>query len=92
MAGGDLVATRGCGQGNELLEHGQRHVIVVAASDLHEEAPVWWLRVKQAAERGAALIVVNPRPTQLDICPPGAQVYIRRRSFGSVRLAAWKKC
>jgi NADH-quinone oxidoreductase subunit G len=38
----------------------------VAASDLHEEAPVWWLRVKAARERGAALIVVNGRETRLD--------------------------
>jgi NADH-quinone oxidoreductase subunit G len=38
----------------------------VVASDLQEEAPVWWLRVKQAADRGAKLIVLNPRPTKLD--------------------------
>ena len=35
-------------------------------SDLHEEAPIWWLRVKQAAERGAALIVAGARSTRLD--------------------------
>ncbi len=44
---------------------GQGDAVLVAASDLHEEAPIWWLRVKQAAERGAALIVMNPRPTRL---------------------------
>jgi len=38
----------------------------VVASDLEEEAPIYWLRVKQAAQRGAKLIVVNPRPTKLD--------------------------
>jgi NADH-quinone oxidoreductase subunit G len=38
----------------------------VVASDLEEEAPVWWLRVKQAAERGATLIVANARATKLD--------------------------
>ena len=36
------------------------------ASDLLEEAPVWWLRVKQAAERGAKLVVANLRATRLD--------------------------
>jgi len=36
------------------------------ASDLYEEAPVWYLRVKQAAQRGATLIVANPRETKLD--------------------------
>jgi NADH-quinone oxidoreductase subunit G len=38
----------------------------VVASDLYEEAPIWWLRVKQAADRGATLIVANPRETKLD--------------------------
>jgi NADH-quinone oxidoreductase subunit G len=33
---------------------------------LYEEAPIWYLRVKQAAERGATLIVANPRATKLD--------------------------
>jgi NADH-quinone oxidoreductase subunit G len=41
-------------------------VILVVASELHEEAPIWWLRVKQAAERGATLIVANPRYTRLE--------------------------
>jgi NADH-quinone oxidoreductase subunit G len=45
---------------------GPETAILVVASDLHEEAPIWWLRVKQAAERGAKLIVANPRPTRLD--------------------------
>jgi NADH-quinone oxidoreductase subunit G len=40
--------------------------ILVVASDLEEEAPLWWLRVKQAAERGAVLIVANPRHTKTD--------------------------
>ena len=38
----------------------------MAASDLEEEAPIWWLRVKAAAERGASLIVINPRETKLE--------------------------
>ena len=38
----------------------------MVASDLHEECPVWWLRVKQAAERGATVVVLNARPTRLD--------------------------
>ena len=45
---------------------GKGSTIVVAASDLYEEAPIWYLRVKQAAERGATLIVANPRETKLD--------------------------
>ncbi len=66
MAGGDMVASVGLGQGNNLGELGPGSAILVIASDLEEEAPLWWLRVKQAAERGATLIVANPRRTKLD--------------------------
>jgi NADH-quinone oxidoreductase subunit G len=38
----------------------------VVACELHEEAPLWWLRVRQAAQRGAAVSVANPRPTRTD--------------------------
>jgi NADH-quinone oxidoreductase subunit G len=66
MAGGDLVAQVGVGQGTNFTNMGPETAILVVASDLQEEAPIWWLRVKQAAERGAALIVANPRPTRLE--------------------------
>ncbi|MDR3576621.1 MAG: NADH-quinone oxidoreductase subunit NuoG [Anaerolineaceae bacterium] len=66
MAGGDLVAKVGAGKGTNLSEIGAGSAILVAACDLHDEAPVWWLQVKQAVERGAALIVVSGRPTRLD--------------------------
>ena len=66
MAGGDLVAQVGVGNGTNLSDLGKDTVILVVASDLEEEAPIWWLRVKQAAERGATLIVANPRQTKLD--------------------------
>jgi NADH-quinone oxidoreductase subunit G len=66
MAGGDLTAQVGVGQGTNFADMGPETAILVVASNLHEEAPIWWLRVKQAAARGARLIVVNPRPTRLD--------------------------
>jgi NADH-quinone oxidoreductase subunit G len=66
MAGGDLVAQLGVGKGTNLSDLGADTVILVVASDLEEEAPIWWLRVKQAAARGATLIVVNPRQTKLE--------------------------
>ncbi len=66
MAGGDLVAQVGLGAGSNLADLGEGDAIVVIACDLEEEAPVWWLRVKAAAERGAKLIVANPRPTKLE--------------------------
>jgi NADH-quinone oxidoreductase subunit G len=66
MAGGDLVSMVGVGKDTNLSGLGKGDAILVVASDLEEEAPIWWLRVKQAAERGASLIVVNPRTTKLD--------------------------
>ncbi|MBC8331254.1 MAG: NADH-quinone oxidoreductase subunit NuoG [Anaerolineae bacterium] len=66
MAGGDLVAQMGISDTVNLSTVGAGDAIVVVASDLEEEAPVWWLRAKQAAKRGAKLIVVNPRPTKTE--------------------------
>ncbi len=66
MAGGDLTAQVGLGQGSNFAEMGSETAILVVACDLEEEAPIWWLRLKQAAGRGAKLIVANPRPTKLD--------------------------
>ena len=65
MAGGDLVAQFGLGEGSNLSDLGAGDVVLVVASDLEEEAPVWYLRVKQAAERGAKLVLANPRKTKL---------------------------
>ncbi len=65
MAGGDMTAQVGVGAGTNLADLGAGDVIFVIASDLEEEAPLFWLRVKQAAERGATLIVASPRRTKL---------------------------
>lgn len=65
MAGGDLTAQVGLSTGSNLADIGKGDVVLVVACDLEEEAPLWWLRVKQAAERGATLIVANPRRTKL---------------------------
>jgi len=66
LAGGDVVANVGIASGSNLSKLGTGDAILVVASDLHDEAPIWWLRVKQAAERGAALVVMNLRTTRLD--------------------------
>jgi len=69
LAGGDVVARVGF-VSDENYENptrlGAGDAILVVASDLHEEEPIWWLRVKQAAERGAKVVVLNLRPTRLD--------------------------
>ncbi|GAB4445192.1 MAG: NADH-quinone oxidoreductase subunit NuoG [Anaerolineales bacterium] len=66
MGGGELTALVGVGEGTNFGKMGAGTTIVVIASDLYEEAPVWYLRVKQAAARGANLIVMNARETKLD--------------------------
>ena len=66
LAGGDLVAQVGVAQGTNFADLGEGSTIMVVASDLKEEAPIYWLRVKQAAERGAKLIVANPRYTKIE--------------------------
>ncbi|MBC7877994.1 MAG: NADH-quinone oxidoreductase subunit NuoG [Anaerolineales bacterium] len=66
MGGGDVTALVGVGQGTNIGKMGSGDAILVVASDMYQEAPIWWLRVKQAADRGATLIVANPRSTKMD--------------------------
>src|SRR5215208_6432556 len=66
MDGGAVTTQVGVGDGTNFAEMGAGTTIVVVASDLYQEAPIWYLRVKQAADRGATLIVLNPRETRLD--------------------------
>jgi NADH-quinone oxidoreductase subunit G len=66
MGGGELTAAYGVTAGTNFAEMGAGTTILVVASDLYNEAPVWHLRVKQAAKRGATLIVVNARETKLE--------------------------
>jgi NADH-quinone oxidoreductase subunit G len=66
MAGGDWTARIGLAPGSNIGKMGAETAILVVASDLEEEAPVWYLRLRAAARRGAKLIVANARPTKLD--------------------------
>ena len=66
MGGGDLTSLVGVSDGTNLGSMGKGDAILVVASDLYQEAPIWWLRIKAAAQRGATLIVANPRETKLD--------------------------
>jgi len=66
MAGGELTTILGVTEGTNFGNMGKGTTIVVVASDLYEEAPIWYLRVKQAAQRGANVIVMNARGTKLD--------------------------
>ncbi len=66
LEGGAWTDRVGLGQEHDPSGWGEGDVIVVVASDLEEEAPVLWLRVKEAARRGATLVVLNPRPTKIE--------------------------
>jgi NADH-quinone oxidoreductase subunit G len=72
MGGGELTAAYGVPAGTNFAEMGNPLMgaggttILVTASDLYNEAPIWYLRVKQAAKRGATLVVANARETKLE--------------------------
>jgi NADH-quinone oxidoreductase subunit G len=83
MSGGDQVNQYGVEVGTNFSDMGPETAILVVGSDLQEEAPVWWLRIKQAADRGAKLVVANPRWTKLD--EHASQVI--RYSYGSEAAA-----
>jgi NADH-quinone oxidoreductase subunit G len=54
------------GAGTNLEELGKGDVVFIVAADVEETAPVYLLRLKAAAERGAKLIVANARETKMD--------------------------
>lgn len=64
-AGAALAAQVGVGKGTNLGKLGKGDAILVIASDLEEEVPMWFLRLKQAQDRGAYLVVANHRETRL---------------------------
>lgn len=66
MGGGEWVTRYGLNEGSDLSKLGTGDAILVIGSDLYEEAPLWYLRVKQAAQRGVTLILANPRFTRLE--------------------------
>jgi len=64
--GADLVAQVGVGKGTNLGDLGAGDAVLIIATDLEEEVPIWRLRLKQAADRGAKLVVANVRHTRMD--------------------------
>lgn len=66
MSGLENVTQVGVGLGTRIQDMGPDSAILVIASDFEEEAPIWWLQVKQAADRGAKVVVANGRATKLD--------------------------
>ena len=64
--GAEIAAEVGVGLGTNLGQLGRGDAILVIASDLEEETPMWRLRLKQAQDRGAYLVVANARHTRLE--------------------------
>ena len=64
--GAEIVAQVGVGLGTDLGQLGRGDAILVISSDLEEEVPIWRLRLKQAQDRGAYLVVANARHTRLE--------------------------
>jgi NADH-quinone oxidoreductase subunit G len=65
-AGLDLAQRYGVGVGTDLGKLGKGDVVLIVAADIEETAPVYMLRLKAAADRGAKLIVANARETKMD--------------------------
>jgi len=65
-AGADLVAQVGVGKGTNLSDLGAGDAVLIIASDLEEEVPMWRFRLKRAADRGAYVVVANARKTRMD--------------------------
>jgi NADH-quinone oxidoreductase subunit G len=83
MGGGELTTQVGLSPGSNLGDLGPDSAVLVVSCDLEEEAPLWRLRIKQAAKRGAKLIVLNPRRTKLD----QSAGYVIRYPFGQAAAA-----
>lgn len=66
MGGGEYTRALGLPPGSNLGNLGAGDVIIVAASDVYNEAPIYFLRLKAAASRGATLVVAAARATKLD--------------------------
>jgi len=68
----EWVEKCGMASGSNLGDLGKGDAVLVIASDLEEEVPIWRLRLKQAQDRGAYLVVANARHTRLEDFAIGA--------------------
>lgn len=65
-AGAALVAQVGVGKDTNLGELGAGDAVLIIASDLEEEVPMWRFRLKLAHDRGAFVVVANAHSTRMD--------------------------
>ena len=78
IGGGEFTTAYGLTAGSNLGDLGKGSTVLVVAADIHDEAPVWYLRIKAAARRGATVIVANARATRLD----EFATYVVRYAYG----------
>src|SRR5258708_13377000 len=65
MTGADLTAQVGLPTGSNFKDMARGTTIIVIASDVQEEAPGWYLRLKGPRARGARRLGINPLPTPM---------------------------
>lgn len=62
----DVARAFGVGAQTDFAQLGKGDVILVVNGDVEEQAPVWFLRLRQAAvDRGATLVVAHSRSTKM---------------------------
>ena len=62
----DIVRMHGVGAATDFKQIGKGDVILVVNADVEEQAPVWFLRLRQAVvDRGAKLVVAHHRSTKM---------------------------
>lgn len=80
----ELGAIVGVGQGTDLSALGAGAAVLVVGADPEEEAPLYVLRLRAMAQRGAKLIVAGLRPTKLE---RSAGAALRYRAGGELAFA-----
>jgi NADH-quinone oxidoreductase subunit G len=80
----DMGALLGVGKGTNLMELGAGTTALVFGADPEEEAPLYVLRLRTMAQRGAKLIVANLRPTKLE---RSANLGLRYKAGGELAFA-----
>ncbi|NTU82540.1 MAG: NADH-quinone oxidoreductase subunit NuoG, partial [Chloroflexales bacterium] len=80
----EMGAMLGVGQGSNLGGLGAGTTVLVVGADPEEEAPLYLLRLRAMAQRGAKLIVAGLRPTKLE---RSASTVLRYRAGGDLAFA-----
>ena len=75
VAAHEIASRYGVGAGSNFGKMGKGSAFLVIGADVEEEAPVWFLRIKSAAKRGAHLVVSHSHAQKLDRYAGRALIY-----------------